>query len=77
MIKLTGSEKAFLGGLVAFLATTIVQLNQSGQLTLKELGYSLGSFIVTHLTVWSATNSPAAVGPISAEAPVVEAAPEA
>lgn len=57
MIHLTGNEKAFLGGLVAFLATTIVQLQQTGQFTLRDFCFSLGAWILTHASVWLATNT--------------------
>lgn len=58
MVHLTGNEKAVLGGLVAALATVIVQLQQSGQLTLHEFLVALGSYVVTHVTVWLTTNTP-------------------
>ncbi len=60
MIRLTGNEKAFLGGLVSALAALIVQLQQSGQLTLHEVLVSLGAWVLTHATVWLTTNSPKA-----------------
>lgn len=60
MIHLTGNEKAFIGGLMAFLATTIVQVQQTGQFTLHEFYWSLASWAVTHLTVFVTTNTPKA-----------------
>lgn len=59
MFKLTGSEKAFLGGFVAALGTTLVQVVQSKELTWQEAGWSLLVWVLTHATVWLATNSPA------------------
>ena len=58
MIKLTGNEKAFLGGLLAFLSTSVVQLAQSGGYTWRKFAWSAGSWVVVHLGVWLATNSP-------------------
>lgn len=55
---ITGKEKAVLGGLVAFLTTMNVQIQQAGQLTLKEFAWSVGAYVVTHVTVWAATNTP-------------------
>ena len=58
MVKITGSEKAFLGGIVSGLVTLIVQLQQSGQFTTKEAAYSVGAYIFTHIAVWLTTNTP-------------------
>lgn len=58
MLTLTSNEKAIVGGLTAALITTIVQLEQSGQLTLHEFWYTIAAYVVTHITVWLTTNSP-------------------
>lgn len=58
MPKLTGNEKAAIGGLVTGLATLIVQLQQSGQLTLKEFGYSAAAWVVTHAAIYITANTP-------------------
>lgn len=55
---ITGSEKAVLGGLTAFLVTVNVQIQQAGQLTTKEILLSVVAYILTHVTVWAATNTP-------------------
>ena len=58
MSKITGNEKAFLGGIVSGLVTLIVQLQQSGQFTTKEAVYSVAAYLATHAAVWLTTNSP-------------------
>jgi hypothetical protein len=61
MIRLTGNEKAFIGGLAGFLATTIVQLEQqSGSYTLHDFLTSLAAWVVVHLSVYVTTNTPVA-----------------
>lgn len=57
MLRITGNEKAVLGGLVSALVTVVAQVQQSGQLTLKEFGTALVAYLFTHVTVWTATNS--------------------
>ena len=63
MLRITGNEKAVMGGLIAGLATIIVQLQQSGQLTLHEVLVSLGAYVFTHLSVWVTTNTKPPVAP--------------
>lgn len=60
MIRITSNEKAFMAGVMAFLATTVVQLQQSGQFTLRQFEWSIGSWVLAHLTVWWTTNTPKA-----------------
>lgn len=66
---ITNSEKAFMGGLVAFLSATIIQLQQAGQFTASQLYWSVGAYLATHLAVWLTTNTPKA--PVVPEVPVV------
>jgi hypothetical protein len=57
-MKITGSEKAFLGGLVSGLFALIIQLQQSGQFTTKIALFSIGSFVAAHIAVYLTTNTP-------------------
>lgn len=57
MFTLTGNEKAFLGGFVAALTAALVQVVQSGVITWREAGWSLLVWVLTHATVWLATNT--------------------
>lgn len=57
MLRLTGNEKAVLGGLVSALVTICVQVQNSGQLTLHELIGAAVAYVLTHSTVWLATNT--------------------
>lgn len=66
MVKLTGNEKAFLGGLLAFLSTNIVLLQQqNGGYSWHDFAWSVGAWVVVHLGVWLTTNS------VSVDTPVV------
>lgn len=58
MFKITGSEKAVLAAVIAGLSTFTVQIAQSGVMTGKEGIYSVITAILTHLTVYTATNTP-------------------
>jgi hypothetical protein len=59
MFRLTGNEKAFLGGLVAFLTTSIVQLSQQpAGYTWHEFLWSVVSWVVVHISVYFTTNTP-------------------
>lgn len=58
MVKLTGNEKAFLGGLLAFLSTSVIQLQQqSGGYSWRDFAWSIGAWVVVHLGVFLTTNS--------------------
>lgn len=59
MIKITNNEKAFMAGLLAFLVTTVVQLQrQPSGYTLRNFEYSAASWVLLHLGVWLTTNTP-------------------
>ena len=57
MVKLTGNEKSFIGGLLAFLATSITQLQQTANYTLRDFGLAVGAWVVVHLGIWLTTNT--------------------
>lgn len=57
-MRLTGNEKAYIGGLVAGLVTLAIQLQQTGQFTTKEFLLSAGAWLIVHLGVYTATNTP-------------------
>jgi hypothetical protein len=73
MLKLTGNEKAFIGGFVAALTAALVQVAQTGQMTWKEAGWSLLVWVLTHATVYLTTNTAATDTPVVA--PAATAAP--
>lgn len=59
MIKVTTNEKAFMGGLLAFLSTSLVQLQQQrGGYTLRDFEWALGSWVLVHIGVWLTANTP-------------------
>lgn len=58
MLRLTSNEKAVVGGLVTALFAVDVQVQQSGQFTLKEFLVALVGYAFTHATVWLTTNTP-------------------
>lgn len=69
MLKLTGNEKAFVGGLLAFASTSFIQLQQSvNGYTLKDFGWSVAAWVVVHLGIWLTTNTP--VSPDASGTPV-------
>jgi hypothetical protein len=55
---INGKEKAFLGGLGAGITTFAGQLSVGGKLDVKTVAWSLGAWLVTHLFVYYATNTP-------------------
>jgi hypothetical protein len=58
--KIIGNEKAVIGGLSAGILTLLGQLGVNNQMTLKEVVYALVTWVITHVVVYSTTNTPIA-----------------
>lgn len=52
-----GNEKAIIGAISAGIVSLLGQVGVSGQMTIKEVIYSLVTALFTHATVWSSTNT--------------------
>ena len=57
-MRITGNEKAVIGGLVSALVTIAVQLADTPHFTWHDVLVAVGAYIVTHLTVYVTANTP-------------------
>jgi uncharacterized membrane protein YcaP (DUF421 family) len=55
----TGKEKAFIGGLGAGITSLAGQVAVNQQITLKEVGYAVATWLITHIFVYYTTNTSA------------------
>lgn len=64
-----GREKAVIGGLSAGILSLVGQLGVNGQMTLKEGIYAVATWLVTHLVIYTSTNTytppPTVIAPIA------------
>lgn len=55
---LLGNEKALVGGITAGALSLLALVGVTGNMTVKEALYALGSWVVTHATVWLTSTTP-------------------
>lgn len=51
-----GNQKAIVGGLVAGVLSLLTMVNISGQMTVREALFAIGTWLVTHSLVWFKAN---------------------